>query len=127
MDKHCRVSLVTEKFPLDPGIDSSVKTLALSKQARFRNKSFPENHFEYHSQVKPSEVDIVLYVDCTKLGAINQKEINLIGEMADKVLQKNPSRFLAPFLKKIFLFYTSPMFFDPRLLPGAPAALAGRC
>ena len=45
--------------------------------------------------MKANELDIVLYVDCTKLGAINQKEINQIGDMADKVLQKNPSRFLA--------------------------------
>lgn len=33
MDKHCRVTLATDKAPLDPCIDSVLKSLALSKQA----------------------------------------------------------------------------------------------
>ena len=45
-------------------------------------------------QVQVSDVHVVLYVDCTKLGVLSQHDINLIGTCAEKVLGNNPSRSL---------------------------------
>lgn len=45
-------------------------------------------------QVTPQDLDCVLYIDCTKMGVINQLEVNMIGELADKVLSKNPTSAL---------------------------------
>ncbi|CAK9062831.1 Uncharacterized protein SCF082_LOCUS32651 [Durusdinium trenchii] len=74
MERACRVSLVTQAAPLDPKIDQLFRNHAVAKK------------------VTPQDLDCVLCIDCTKMGVINQLEVNMIGELADKVLSKNPTR-----------------------------------
>lgn len=38
------------------------------------------------------DVDTILYFDCPKLGVLSQAEINMVGDMSEKVLGKNPTR-----------------------------------
>ena len=40
-----------------------------------------------------NELDTVLYVDCTKLGVLSQVSINALGELAERLLFRNPSRY----------------------------------
>ena len=68
-----------------------------------------------------ADVDVVLYIDCTKMGAISQKEINLVGDLADRILQKNPTRFLSVFPTCFFLVLPGPT----RLLLGSHSAFVG--
>ncbi|CAK9073143.1 unnamed protein product, partial [Durusdinium trenchii] len=44
------------------------------------------------SQVDAKDVDTILYFDCPKLGVLSQAEINMVGDMSEKVLGKNPTR-----------------------------------
>ena len=39
-----------------------------------------------------NQIHTVLYVDCTKLGVLQQQEINTIGDLAEKHLSRNPAR-----------------------------------
>ena len=39
-----------------------------------------------------NDLRTVLYIDCTKLGVISQIEVNMIGELAESVLFRNPAR-----------------------------------
>ena len=48
-------------------------------------------------QVSAHELDSILYVDCTKLGVLSQTTINAVGELAERVLFKNPSCYLDMF------------------------------
>lgn len=43
-------------------------------------------------QVDASELEVVLYVDCTKFGVVSQHEVNAIGTMCEKSLFRNPTR-----------------------------------
>lgn len=43
-------------------------------------------------KVTPQDVDCILYFDCTKLGVLQQAEINMLGDYAEKLLFKNPQR-----------------------------------
>ena len=43
-------------------------------------------------------IQTVLYVDCTKYGAMSQPEINGVGEVVERVLFRNPHGFT--FLKR---------------------------
>lgn len=45
-------------------------------------------------QVASSDLDTILYVDCTKLGVLNQLAINAIGDAAERVIFRSPSRYL---------------------------------
>ncbi|CAK9077405.1 unnamed protein product, partial [Durusdinium trenchii] len=74
MEKCCRISLVTDKQALDP------KTEAVFRQTAATCK------------VGVTDVYSLLYVDCTKLGVLQQGEINHIGSMAERHLMRNPSR-----------------------------------
>ena len=40
-----------------------------------------------------NELDTVLYVDCAKLGVLSQVSINALGELAERLLFRNPSRY----------------------------------
>ena len=43
-------------------------------------------------EVEVGQLRTVLYIDCTKLGVVSQIEINMIGDLAESVLFRNPSR-----------------------------------
>lgn len=43
-------------------------------------------------QVAVDDIDLILYVDCTKLGVISQSEVNHIGETAERLMCRNPTR-----------------------------------
>ena len=58
-----------------------------------------------------SDVHVVLYVDCTKLGVLSQHDINLIGTCAEKVLGNNPSRSLDDGYKQNSFMIVQKMFF----------------
>ena len=45
-------------------------------------------------KVAVGDVDCILYFDCTKLGALTQGEVNLIGDYAEKILFKNTKRLV---------------------------------
>ncbi len=45
-----------------------------------------------HVKVSTQELHTILYVDCTKLGVLNQSEINMVGTVAEKILSQNPHR-----------------------------------
>ncbi|CAK9083772.1 unnamed protein product, partial [Durusdinium trenchii] len=74
MEKWCRVSLVNKKDSFDTGLDSAIRLAASSHK------------------VDMKDVDTILFFDCTKLGVLNQAEINLIGDCSERVLFRNPSR-----------------------------------
>ncbi|CAK9038785.1 Sodium/hydrogen exchanger 3, partial [Durusdinium trenchii] len=76
MEKVCRVSLVTDKQPCDPKVE------AVYRQAAANFKAL----------VSPSDLYTVVYMDCTKMGVLNQGEINNIGALAERFLARNPSR-----------------------------------
>ena len=42
-------------------------------------------------QVQVQDVYTILYFDCTKLGVLAQSEINMIGDVSEKVLGRNPT------------------------------------
>jgi hypothetical protein len=46
----------------------------------------------YPFEVSVHEIDTVFYVDCTKLGVLSQTNTNALGEMAEKILFRCPSR-----------------------------------
>lgn len=135
MEKFCRISLTTQNAPLDPKLDNMFKTAALMKKVAllllppfsqkttywyqtrewyFLLKSTKrkrwENHFQEiwaDPQVDEKSLQTVLYIDCTKLGVVSQPEVNMIGEIAEAVLSRNPTRnwsymFLASFGKTTF-------------------------
>ncbi|CAK9060296.1 unnamed protein product [Durusdinium trenchii] len=74
MERSCRVSLVSDKTPLDPKMETMLRQLAATKK------------------VATNELDTILYIDCTKMGVVSQANINMIGEMSEKVLSRNPER-----------------------------------
>ncbi|CAK9005673.1 unnamed protein product [Durusdinium trenchii] len=76
MEKQCRISLVTKKDGFDTGLDSFIRSAAASHK------------------VTPTDVDCILYFDCTKLGVLSQAEINLIGDYAEKTLFRNIQRLM---------------------------------
>lgn len=43
-------------------------------------------------EVSVGDVHTVLYVDCSKLGVLQQQEINVIGELADRYLSRSPAK-----------------------------------
>ena len=43
-------------------------------------------------QVAFADLHTVLYIDCTKLGVLNQMDINMVGTLTEKVLSSNPQR-----------------------------------
>ncbi|CAK9010862.1 Uncharacterized protein SCF082_LOCUS10854 [Durusdinium trenchii] len=74
MEKCCRISLVTDKQALDPETEAVFRQTAAT------------------CKVGVTDVYSLLYVDCTKLGVLQQGEINHIGSMAERHLMRNPSR-----------------------------------
>lgn len=49
------------------------------------------NHLAF-GQVLPQDLETVLYIDCSKMGVISQLEVNMVGELANKVIFRNPIR-----------------------------------
>ncbi|CAK9061163.1 Uncharacterized protein SCF082_LOCUS32081, partial [Durusdinium trenchii] len=74
MEKLCRVSLL-DKSMIDPKVEASYRQAAAS------------------AKVSVGDVHTVLYVDCSKLGVLQQQEINVIGELADRYLSRSPTMF----------------------------------
>ncbi|CAK9079028.1 unnamed protein product [Durusdinium trenchii] len=68
MEKYCRVSFTTQSAPLDSKLE------------------------HIYRSVEVGQLRTVLYIDCTKLGVVSQIEINMIGDLAESVLFRNPSR-----------------------------------
>ena len=111
MDRCCRVSLVSKGW-CDPKMDSMFRSAACFHKAfqclkRKNNlcslpKRFSTSSPKYTSkrvlgsslQVASSDLDTILYVDCTKLGVLNQLAINAIGDAAERVIFRSPSRYL---------------------------------
>lgn len=106
MEKACRVALSVNLQPTDPSaLGALQKCLAVSKKAWCGAYSFSicwdwsvavfHSLFFFildHVKVSTQELHTILYVDCAKLGVLNQSEINMVGSVAEKVLSQNPSR-----------------------------------
>lgn len=106
MEKACRVALSVNLQPTDPSaLGALQKCLAVSKKAWCGAYCFSicwdwsvavfHSLFFFildHVKVSTQELHTILYVDCTKLGVLNQSEINMVGSVAEKVLSQNPSR-----------------------------------
>ena len=57
-------------------------------------------------QVGVLEVDTILYIDCTKLGVLSQTNINALGELAERILFRAPSRYFDQTLVHLYLWST---------------------
>lgn len=107
MTKGCRVSLLMEKCFADPCADTVFRNLAAAKKACSSLHSFGLDYVRYVAgqmhktccKVSVSDLETVIWIDCTKMGVISQSEVNLIGDVCDKMLFKNPSR---EFLRREF-------------------------
>lgn len=74
------------------------------EDARINPINIPTNLTHFTLQVGVEELDTILYVDCTKLGVLNQTTINALGDLTERVLFRAPSRNLASFqVPSIFL------------------------
>lgn len=114
MERCCRVSLVSKGW-CDPKMDSMFRSAACFHKAfqwlKTKNNlcsSLCQKGFQLVSspkytskrglgsslQVASSDLDTILYVDCTKLGVLNQLAINAIGDVAERVIFRSPSRYL---------------------------------
>lgn len=104
MERSCRVILANDTLALDPCLDSAMKNLALSKKV-LTVLTVASKHSSLHTlfvvivfvteccfQANCEDLETVLYIDATKMGALSQKDINMIGDWADTILHRNPTR-----------------------------------
>ncbi|CAK9089138.1 Uncharacterized protein SCF082_LOCUS42073 [Durusdinium trenchii] len=89
MEKFCRISLAIDKSFADVKLDTSFR------QAAATNK------------VDVNQIHTVLYVDCTKLGVLQQQEINTIGDLAEKHLSRNPARSVLVLIPPLLVLWES--------------------
>ena len=114
MERSCRVMQVCDKSWVDPKLDSLYRSAAIGAKVWRLAKSifFKLNMFCfvcYHFlililEVGVHELDTILYIDCTKLGVLSQANVNMIGEVSERILFRAPSRYLVIASSFFFLF-----------------------
>lgn len=85
MESNCRVNMATKKASVDPGLDGLIRASAIAKKAH------PEQNGFRNRQVNADDLNLILYVDCTKLGIMDQNEFTWLGEYASKIMSRNPA------------------------------------
>ena len=85
-----------------------IKKKTISTTSWITSQKHSNNNFTL--QVTVEELDTILYVDCTKLGVLSQTTINSLGDLAERVLFRSPSRNLASFQDQTICLFLTPKF-----------------